>query len=84
VKTLTLGSIYCTFNQKAFEWQRCEILLVNKSDASIFYTDTGSSDLVPIKTIKVLKVSYKSQKFNVFFFLFSIPFNSTKRMLTKQ
>ena len=55
--TITIGSIYCVFNQKQFEWQRCEIIRINQNDLSIFYIDSGVSDLVSIKSIKTLKVN---------------------------
>ena len=51
-----VGSIYCTFNQINFEWSRFELLSINNNDAAIFYIDIGSTDLVSIKSIKLLKV----------------------------
>lgn len=48
--------MYCVFNQKLFEWHRCEIIRINHSDISIFYIDIGSVDLVSIKSLKTLKV----------------------------
>jgi hypothetical protein len=55
-KSLTVGSIYCTFNQRLFEWHRCEILSIDNSDIAIKYIDIGYIDLVSNKNIKILKV----------------------------
>ena len=55
-KVLVPGSLYCTFNRRLFQWHRCELLLVTKTEASVFYIDIGSTDLIPIKSVKTLKV----------------------------
>ncbi len=57
-KHFIVGSTYCTFNQRLYEWHRCEILRVNERDALVFFTDIGAKDLVPIKSLKILKVNY--------------------------
>jgi len=62
VKNLKLGLLYCVFNQKNFEWQRCEILRINQNEISIFYIDFGEIDLVAAESIRPLKDSFKSIK----------------------
>lgn len=57
-KNLVVGSVYCTFNQKLYEWHRCEILRINERDALVFYIDIGTKDLMPIKALKTLKVNH--------------------------
>jgi len=61
-KTLVPGMLYCSFNRKLFEWHRCEILLVTKNDVSVFNIDIGTTDLIPIKSIKILKEKFKATK----------------------
>lgn len=58
-KSLVVGSIHCTFNQKLYEWHRCEILRVNEKDALVSYIDIGSKDLVPIKSLKTLRDQFR-------------------------
>jgi len=54
---LVPGYKYCTFNRKLFQWHRCELLLVTKTEASVFNIDIGTTDLIPIKSVKTLKVN---------------------------
>ena len=56
LKGASLG-LGCTFNQRLFEWHRCEIQSIVKSNAYVMFIDTGETDLVPLKSVKFLKVS---------------------------
>jgi tudor domain-containing protein 1/4/6/7 len=58
-KNLIVGSVYCTFNQKLFEWHRCEILRINERDALVFFTDIGCKELVQIGSLKLLKDKFR-------------------------
>ena len=59
-KNLTVGTLCCVFNQKLFEWHRCEILSFNNHDAFISYVDIGTTDLVHTKYIRPLVESYRT------------------------
>ena len=58
---LILGSKCCVFNQQLFEWHRCEILIVNKSEVLISYIDLGWTDLVAVKSVKKLYSAFQTQ-----------------------
>ena len=56
---LVPGSLYCTYNQSfspIYVWHRCELIEIKHTEATVFYIDIGTTALIPIQSLKILKV----------------------------